>query len=402
MGTDLVPIGNHKVKFKERNFKEIATEITDTLNKITFVNAEYLRVYALYCKSNYVRTVREIKTKKEWTYREESEYYNLQEDGSIDFYGPFDLTIWFTEHYINFLQPGDRYRHWVEIDDFEYHAYRNEWRKYMYQIVHAFGGDRVIYLADNGHTLEEFWSMEVPFEEIEIALKQKLGTPITTFLEMVKRPYESYMIDHFKDINWDFNVPLNEYYPEPDDLTSIDLNLKDFETTEQLIEIDWDDKVLKHKLVDNEVHFAHIVRFKGVIVEHYGMLNGKENHKSYLDKYAPFTFDEIEEKIANKFNDDLTKCYAINFYKCEHRWAWKAATDKFGKVLPWTGNGKFGGGSFGQDESTQYFFAVDVQIAIDLLILIGKKFNVTAPIEIVRRNEFEEQKAENKLVIFTR
>lgn len=235
MGTTLVPIGNHKVKFKERSFQEIAEEITQTLNKIQFVNAEYLRLDALYCQTGppkRVRTIREIKTKKEWTYRKENEYYSLEEDGSIDFDGPFNLTLWFTEYYINFLQPQDRYSHWVGQDYPEYEEYRNEWRKYMQQIVHAFGGDRVIYLADNAHALEEFWNMEAPFEEIEMALKQKLGDPITSFKEMVINPNESYMIDHFIDINWGSNISLEYYYPEPDDLTSIELNLKDFETIE--------------------------------------------------------------------------------------------------------------------------------------------------------------------------
>lgn len=246
MGTDLVPIGNHKIRFKERSFKDIAKEITERLNKMTFVNAEYLRVYALYCHSNYVRTVREIKTKKDWTFQEENEYYSFAEEQEINLDGPFNLSIWINEHFINFFQPSDRYRHWVEDDYFEYHAYRNEWRKYLYQVVQALGGDKVIYLADNGHILEEFWSLEIPFAEIETALKKKLGEPITTFPVMVKSPCNSYMIDHFKDINWDFNVPLDKYYPEPDDLTSINFNLKNFETIEQLIEIDWDDKVLKH------------------------------------------------------------------------------------------------------------------------------------------------------------
>lgn len=144
------------------------------------------------------------------------------------------------------------------------------------------------------------------------------------------------------------------------------------------------------------------MRFRGVIVEHYGIIDGKEKHNSYLDKYAPFTFDELKEKINKEYNENLTKCYAINFYKSEHRWAWKAAIDKFEKVLPWTGNGKFGGGSFGQEESSQYFFAVNVQLAIDLLMLIAGKFSVTAPIEIVKRNEFEEQKIEDKLIVFIR
>lgn len=159
---------------------------------------------------------------------------------------------------------------------------------------------------------------------------------------------------------------------------------------------------MKHKRVNGEAHFAHIVRIQGIIVEHYGIINGKENHKSYLDKYAPFTFDEIAEKIGREFKDDLTECYAINFYKREHYGAWKAAIDLFEKVLPWTGNGIIGGGSFKHDKSSQYFFAVDVKLSIDLLLLIGEKLNITAPIEIVRQNGFEEQNDEDKLTIFLR
>ncbi|MBS1736151.1 MAG: hypothetical protein JSS98_06025 [Bacteroidetes bacterium] len=70
MGTDLVSIGNHKIKFRGRDFKDIANEITERLNKIIFDNAEYLRVYALSCQNGTpkgVRTIRKIKTKKGWT-----------------------------------------------------------------------------------------------------------------------------------------------------------------------------------------------------------------------------------------------------------------------------------------------------------------------------------------------
>lgn len=47
MGTDLYKLGNHKIKFKGKNFSELTTEIKKKLDNIVFPNAEFLKLSAL-------------------------------------------------------------------------------------------------------------------------------------------------------------------------------------------------------------------------------------------------------------------------------------------------------------------------------------------------------------------
>lgn len=392
MGTDLVPIGNHKINFSQKGFKELAHELCQKLNAIKFVNAEYLRLFALHCvKSEFpnVRLIREIKTKKEWTYMEgDPAYERYTVDGNIEFDGPFNLSLYFTEHYIYFFNPSSRYRHWIEDDTIDGIAFRNEWRKYMHQVVHACGGDRVIYLADNAHPLESFSDMEVSFEEVEKALHEKFGAPKKTFRELAENSYNSYMIDYLKDIMWHFEMPLWRYYPEPDDLTRVNIDFKDFATKEQLNDIDWNEYTLKHKLTDGIIHYFHIARFEGVIVKHYGQINGNEKIETFLDEYAPFTYDELQKVIERAgYNRELGKCYSINFFESSHRWSWDNAIKKFKQKLVWTGNGVPGGGTFGAEESGQLFYAVDEKLALELLLSLRIEYQIKAPIEVVRQEE---------------
>ena len=134
MGTDLCQIGNHKIKFKNRTFIEISTEIKQKLDNLILSNPEFLRDFALNWANSEPRNVqqiRNIKTKQNWIYREENEYYNFEEDKEIEFDGPFDLNLTFDEHKILFYNPPFRYWQWFEIKD---EVYRNEWRKYMFEI----------------------------------------------------------------------------------------------------------------------------------------------------------------------------------------------------------------------------------------------------------------------------
>lgn len=403
MGTDLIPIGNHKIKFKHRRFVNIATEIAESLNKIKFVNAEFLRLYALN-DANHPRNerrIRKIKNQKEWTYCLDDDYL-FKKYRTIDIKGPFGLSLYFYKDYIRFFNPPLRYWQWIKCDEEDHNRFKNEWRKYLHQIVHALGGDRVIYLADNGHPLCYFLDMEVSFEEIEDALKEKFGEPKTSFNELAEHQDDSYMIDYLKNINWDCNIPLNEYYPEPNDLTRIDFDLKEFETKEQMIEFEWHDEVLGHKIIGDKVHFAHIMRFSGVIVEHYGVVGGNETIKSFLDEYAPFTFDKLELKIRDEFNDDLEKDYTINFYTWKSSSDWEDALTQFKQELLWSGNGYYGGGGWDEDESSEWFYAVNEKLALELLLSIGEKFSIKAPIEIVRHDEIEGKKKWSDTIIYKR
>lgn len=201
MGTDLYQLGNHKIKFKDKHFSELTKEIKYTLDNTVFPNADFLRLAALRwenSKPRNVSAIREIKTKKNWTFREEDEYFNFKEDKSIEFNGPFNLELTFNEYKITIWNPPCRYWQWFESDD---DIHRDEWRKYMFQIVQLFGGDKVVYLADNAHPLDEFICYEGTFEEMEKALLERFGNPKKTFKEVADDFQNSYFIDYFKTIN---------------------------------------------------------------------------------------------------------------------------------------------------------------------------------------------------------
>lgn len=70
----------------------------------------------------------------------------------------------------------------------------------MRQVVTHFGGNRVVYLPDNGHPLEEFITYEGNFEEMEQALLEKYGQPQKTFKQVAKNFQNSYYIDYFNNL----------------------------------------------------------------------------------------------------------------------------------------------------------------------------------------------------------
>jgi hypothetical protein len=48
-----------------------------------------------------------------------------------------------------------------------------------------------------------------------------------------------------------------------------------------------DDKLLRHKISNGEIHFAHIARYQGVIIEQYGIIGKQDTRKSYLMVIEP-------------------------------------------------------------------------------------------------------------------
>ena len=74
------------------------------------------------------------------------------------------------------------------------------WRKYMRQITTLFGGDRVIYLADNAHPLDKYISYDDSFKEIENELLAEFGKPSSTFKEVTEDYQRRYFIDRFDDL----------------------------------------------------------------------------------------------------------------------------------------------------------------------------------------------------------
>jgi hypothetical protein len=213
MGTDLYQLGNHKISFKNRQFSEIANEIKITLDRTIFPNADFLKLAALRWANSEPKNesdIQKIKTKTDWTFREEDDYYNFRKDKYIEFEGPFDLELTFNENKITFWNPPYRYSDWFEMNE----NHRDEWRKYMCHIIKLFGGDRVVYLADNTHPLNDFIYCEGTFEEMEESLFKKFGKPKQTFKEVAENLVNSYYIDDFKTIDWSKSEPLDDYLSE--------------------------------------------------------------------------------------------------------------------------------------------------------------------------------------------
>jgi len=385
MGTDLYQLGNHKIKFKERHFSELTTEIKTKLDNTVFPNAEFLKRFALRWHSDNPRMIREIKTKRHWTFREENEYYSFAEDKEIEFDGPFGLNLTFDENKITFFDPPYRYWQWFEMDD---DVHRDEWRKYMKQIVNLFGGDRVLYAADNSHHLEKYTYYEGTFEEMENALREKYGKSKTTFQEVADDFDNSYLIDDFKSINWSKSEPLEEYLPEPDDKSSIAYDLKKYSVKDNLKELNFDNKVLHHKLIDGKIHFYHLARIDGLLCVHTGIIGGQEKLEVTLDVYAPFTYDNIEEKIENEgYGSQCDISFTIKFNGWDNIHSWQDALDEFETELLWNGIGTKGGGSYGGNEREEWFYAVDEELAMKLLLDLGEKYKAKGKIEVYRNND---------------
>lgn len=212
MGTDLHSLGNHNIQFQDRKYLEIAEEIRKKLDALDLHNSPFLRHNLLWEAHVYdwKETKEEIWEKKDWFYYEESDLENFEESRVIEFMGPLDLEIDFRENFILLREPSFRYWQWVEP---ELKQLRDEWRKYLYRILKHFGGDRVVYLADNGHNLENFIFFEGTFEEMEKALEVKLGRPKKTFSQVLDNYDNAYLIDYFDDLNFDEVVDFNEILP---------------------------------------------------------------------------------------------------------------------------------------------------------------------------------------------
>ncbi len=407
MGTDLYQLGNHKIRFKDRNFSELTSEIKSKLDNTVLPNAEFLKLTALRWANSEprnIRNIREIKNKRYWTYQEESEYYSFEEDKEINFYGPFNLQLTFDERKILFWNPPYRYWQWFEMDD---DVHRDEWRKYMKHIVNLFGGDRVVYLADNAHHLEEYIYFEGNFEEMENALLTKYGKTKNSFKAVAEDFDNSYYIDDFISIDWSKSEPLEEYLPEPEDTLSTAYDLSKYSIKGNLKKLNFRDEVLYHKCIEDKIHFYHLATVDGLLCIHTGIVGVQENIEVMLDKYAPFTYDSLEEKI--KMEGYGYKCdisFTIKFKGWNNINSWQDALNEFETELLWDGIGTKGGGSYGSEEREEWFYAVDEKRAIKMLLDLGKKHKASGNIEVYRNNSdndiFDEDnnKDENRTQIF--
>jgi hypothetical protein len=203
MGTSLIAIGNHKIDFKNRSYRDIACEIIACLNKISFVNKKYLKNYTSVNIGIPLNCIKD----GDWYFPEENEYFSFNEEKKIDIYGAFGLDFSVSEFFVKYNAPSFRYSEWMEMQDIDGNPdvlRRNEWRKFFFQVQKAFGGDRVIYLADNCHHLDGFDELDVPFFEIETTLLKQFGSPALSMYDAYKN--NSYFIDKLNDILWEINI----------------------------------------------------------------------------------------------------------------------------------------------------------------------------------------------------
>lgn len=206
MGVDLITIANHQIPFTGKSQEDIITIIQAKLNNLELTNWEFLLDFALKWYEDRPDRLSDIYDIQQWfPMREKPEYYDFDtaEFKRIDFDRPCNLRVTFDENYLQFHHPSYRYKQWFCLknnDGTEAIESRNEWRRYMAQVVSAFDGDRVIYLPDMGHPLAKYWWGDDNFEAIEQRLKEDLGEPATTFREVCSSIDNTYLIDRFADL----------------------------------------------------------------------------------------------------------------------------------------------------------------------------------------------------------
>jgi hypothetical protein len=223
MGTDLCQYGSHTINFRNRNREEIAEEIKQKLDSFHLVNEEHLKLLVIAWESSYLddpqalqdkalQTIKEKKTRKVWKWRYSiSDEYKYE---SIKFYGFLNFGLDFSSDKIYFREPPYRYFGWFYMDK----EIRDEWRKYTYQTIHLFGGNRAIYLPSNmmdaEKYLDDYDSIDSPFEEIERDLIKEYG-PIKKKLGEFKKYDDDddipYYLDDYSDLSMEPCMPLEDY-----------------------------------------------------------------------------------------------------------------------------------------------------------------------------------------------
>jgi hypothetical protein len=146
---------------------------------------------------------------EEWDW----EYRIINDDGyqCIQFTGFRGFELKFSKDKIYFWEPPYRFLGWFYMDSIT----RNEWRKYMLQIITLFGGDKAIYLPDNmldsEKYLDDFDGIDSPFEEIENGLINEYGKNNFTFETIKDEDDIYYYIDNFSDLVLENKISIEEF-----------------------------------------------------------------------------------------------------------------------------------------------------------------------------------------------
>jgi hypothetical protein len=393
METGLYKLGNHSIEFKGKSYIKLSQEIKTTLDNIVFTNAEFLRLSALHLTKNKkrdVKKIREINTQKEWIADDEAAFYNFKSNKSIDFEGPFDLKITFYENKVTFWNPEYSYKQWFEMQD---EIHRDEWRKYMFHILSLFGGNSVIYLPVKEHFIQDFLFHKGSFEELKAILISEHGKPKQTFNEVALGINNAYLIDDFTSINWNENECLDKYFPEPNDTSCTDFDLNKYASMDELMKLAFDTEILYHKLIEGKFYFYHIAVLDGLLCIQNGQVDGFYKLELRLDKFAPFTFDELIRKITKEgYALHSNDRYSIQFKGFDSFDNWSPALEEFEKELLWNGIGQLGCESFDDlGVYEKYFYTVNQELALNIIIESAKKYGLKGNMKVVKNEVLYKQ-----------
>lgn len=203
MGVDLQVIANHDLDFTDKSIDEVIKEIKSRLDAIENWN-ELISV--VYCND---------KSKKQnfnWTRIDVYEHIQ-PEYLAISFETEHSIMLTFYRKYF-IIGCIERYTDWYiqAHNNNGNNSYRNNWRKVFYALLTALGGNKVVYIPDNGIALSEF--AEGIWDNLDMLLseaKEKYGNPKQDFDEMYREIYKiyennyendtaPYMIDYFNDL----------------------------------------------------------------------------------------------------------------------------------------------------------------------------------------------------------
>jgi hypothetical protein len=216
MGVDLCQYGNHKINFLDRDIIEVAEEIKKKLNSIKIINIDYIKVLMNLWKSSGLMPpeILKINIKKgiykkiideKWNWK-----YEIDNDDGyqcIRFVGFRNFELEFSKDKIYFCEPPYRFFGWFYMDSIS----RNEWRKYMFQIIKLFGGNKAIYLPDTEKYLDDYDEIDSPFDEIENDLINEYGINNFTLETIKKEDNICYFIDDFSDLTLENKMSIDEF-----------------------------------------------------------------------------------------------------------------------------------------------------------------------------------------------
>jgi hypothetical protein len=228
MGAYLRQFGNHKINFKNKSLVEVIMEIKDKLNTLKLTNEEHLRILAItgvefslindgreYIKQKLHDRIRKYKEKTDWEWN-----FRVRGDPPsnilIIFKGFLNLEIVFKKNCLYFLDPRNiSFKGWF----YNHRIITNEWRRFYYQVIKLFGGDRIIYLpenlSENEFTLSdkyaiEFFKNKKSFKTIEKNIIKEYGINYKSISIKELR----YLIDNFKDLENGNELTIDEFINE--------------------------------------------------------------------------------------------------------------------------------------------------------------------------------------------